>query len=259
MGTERKGVMYMLSRAEIKERGKANFKANYWKSVLCAFILSLLVGGMVGTISSNSRKITEENQQQFEQHEQDDSGQVSISSQAAGPGVLAAIGLIAVAIVTVIVIILAVSFLLKILVFNPLQVGCYAFFRENAETADAGLDLLKAGFDNYGHSLATMLLRDVFLVLWSMLFVIPGIVKAYSYRMVPFIIRDNPELTSTEAITMSRDIMRGHKWETFIFDLSFLGWGLLGLLTFNLVNIFWTNPYKENANAVLYLELSENA
>ncbi|MBR1628641.1 MAG: DUF975 family protein [Lachnospiraceae bacterium] len=87
--------------------------------------------------------------------------------------------------------------------------------------------------------------------------VVPGIVKAYSYMLVPYLIKDNPELSATEIIARSRELMRGHKWEAFVMDLSFIGWFLLGVITGNLVNIFWTNPYHESARAVFYLNLLE--
>ena len=88
-----------------------------------------------------------------------------------------------------------------------------------------------------------------------MLLFIPGIIKSYSYRLVPYIIKDNPELSATEAITRSRQLMDGHKLDAFLLDLSFIGWYILGFITANLVNIFWTMPYHYNANAEFYLDL----
>ena len=73
--------------------------------------------------------------------------------------------------------------------------------------------------------------------------------------MVPYIIKDNPELSATEAITRSREMMNGHKMEAFLMDLSFIGWYILGGLTFDLVNIFWTQPYHQSARAKFYTEL----
>ena len=80
--------------------------------------------------------------------------------------------------------------------------------------------------------------------------------KSYSYRMVPFIIKDRPDLSATEVISESRRMMQGHKWNTFVLDLSFLGWALLGVLTLGLVSVFWTEPYYRNTHAALYLQLS---
>lgn len=89
-----------------------------------------------------------------------------------------------------------------------------------------------------------MVLRDVFIFLWSLLFLIPGVIKHYSYRMVPYILADDPEIGAMDAITLSRQMMDGHKWNTFVLDLSFLGWDLLSALTLGLLGVFYVNPYK---------------
>lgn len=88
-----------------------------------------------------------------------------------------------------------------------------------------------------------MFVRYIFYTLWCL--TIAGIfIKRYSYFMVPYIAAENPDMSGREAVTLSRRIMRGHKWECFVLELSFLGWQILGLLTFGLFNVFYTNPYK---------------
>ena len=84
----------------------------------------------------------------------------------------------------------------------------------------------------------------------------PGIVKSYSYRMVPFLLADHPELSGTETITLSRQMMNGHKWNAFVLDLSFLGWHILSILTLGLLGIFFVNPYQLSTDAELYRVLS---
>jgi uncharacterized membrane protein len=76
--------------------------------------------------------------------------------------------------------------------------------------------------------------------------------------MVPYIIKDNPELSATQVITRSREMMNGHKWNAFVYDLSFIGWYILGIIPFagQILTIFWTAPYKQNSDAALYLEIS---
>ena len=175
--------------------------------------------------------------------------------EALDPQVLMAV---AVAILGVLGVVFVISLLLKIFVFNPLKIGCHAFFSDNIQQdGAAGLDVLMTGFRNYGRSFVTMLLREIFLTLWSLLFVIPGLVKSYSYRMVPYIIRDNPELSPTEVITRSRKMMNGHKWATFVMDLSFLGWIILGGITLGIGLVLWTNPYLASTEAALYQELKK--
>lgn len=89
----------------------------------------------------------------------------------------------------------------------------------------------------------TMLVQSAYQLLWS-LTVIGGIIKYYSYILVPFIVAENPDIGANEAVTLSRRLMKGHKWECFMLEMSFLGWDILGALTFGIVDIFYVNPYR---------------
>lgn len=89
----------------------------------------------------------------------------------------------------------------------------------------------------------TMLVQSVYQLLWS-LTVIGGIIKYYSYILVPFIVAENPDIGANEAVTLSRRLMKGHKWECFMLEMSFLGWDILGALTFGIIDIFYVNPYR---------------
>lgn len=222
----------MWSISEVKERGKEAFKRNYWNSVIVAFLLGLLTSGATASASS-----------------QTDSEGLQTQLLLMDPAVLT----ILIGSLTTIMI---VSVLLKIFLFNPLKVGGYRFFKKNVEEDGATLGVISEGFNGYGHIFITLFLRDLFLALWTMLLIVPGIIKGYSYRMVPYILKDNPELSATEVITKSRELMDGNKWRAFVFDLSFIGWFILSIIP--LVGWLWTNPYYENANAALYLELSKN-
>ena len=108
---------------------------------------------------------------------------------------------------------------------------------------------------NWRGNVKTMFLRDLFLFLWSLLFFIPAIIKAYSYRMVPYILADHPEMSGTEVITLSRQMMNGSKWRAFVLDLSFIGWHILSALTMGILGIFYVTPYKCSTDAELYQAL----
>lgn len=97
--------------------------------------------------------------------------------------------------------------------------------------------------ENFGRKLGGMLLVSVFTFLWSLLFVIPGIVKMYSYAMTPYILAKYPNVEAMQAINISQRIMRGRKLELFIVNLSFIGWQLLSVLTFGILNILYVTPY----------------
>lgn len=98
-------------------------------------------------------------------------------------------------------------------------------------------------------------LMSLFVVLWSLLFIIPGILAAYSYAMAPYILAENPDMTAREAIAASKEMMRGNRWRLFCLGFSFIGWGLLCALTLGIGNL-WLRPYEEAAHAAFYRDVS---
>ena len=238
----------MWTRRELKERAKAAFKANYWRCVLVAFILALLIGGGAGSSvrKNETADLTTEQQKAMALLAEDDNlGRLveGMEKLSALPSSKIKISLGGLGLV---------GFLLSILVFNPLIVGCYRFFLQNSR-GPAELNELGAGFrGDWGNVVLVMFLKNLFLALWTMLFVIPGIVKAYAYRMVPYILKEHPELSGTQAITLSRRMMKGHKGDAFVLDLSFIGWILLSALTFGILHLFYVGPYIQATDAELY-------
>ena len=238
----------MWTRRELKERAKAAFKANYWRCVLVAFILALLIGGGAGSSvrKNETADLTTEQQKAMALLAEDDNlGRLveGMEKLSALPSSKIKISLGGLGLV---------GFLLSILVFNPLIVGCYRFFLQNSR-GPAELNELGAGFrGDWGNVVLVMFLKNLFLALWTMLFIIPGIVKAYAYRMVPYILKEHPELSGTQAITLSRRMMKGHKGDAFVLDLSFIGWILLSALTFGILHLFYVGPYIQATGAELY-------
>ena len=104
----------------------------------------------------------------------------------------------------------------------------------------------------------SLLLQSIFQWLWW-LTLVGGIIKHYSYFMVPYIVAENPDIRPREAITLSRQMMNGHKWECFLLDLSFLGWAILGYFTFGALDILWTVPYRVASYSEYYALLREKA
>lgn len=104
----------------------------------------------------------------------------------------------------------------------------------------------------------TMFVKYVYQTLWS-LTIIGGFIKHYSYYLVPYIVAENPGIKANKAIRLSRRMMKGHKWQCFVFELSFLGWEILGFLTLGILNIFYTNPYKMASFAGYYESLRNEA
>lgn len=250
----------MWNRQELKARGKETFKANYWRCVLVALILFAIIGGSAssrnsnhsdehdygvysdGTIHIGGTTVHYNTPEQFAEafHEALEEARPAMPVISAAMGFVALLGLAG-----------------KLLLVNPLEVGCKNFFLRNTEQP-APLDDIARGFKpEWLHNVVTLLLRDIFVALWSLLLIVPGIIKVYAYRMTPYIMAEHPEMSGTEAITLSRSMMNGHKWNAFVFDLSFLGWYLLDALTVGILGIFYVHPYKAAADAELYRAISE--
>ena len=219
---------------EMKERGKAAFKANYWPCVLVALLMGLFTATATATYRTDS------------------STEFQYAVQSGDKAAIAAL-------VGAFVLVAGIGLVIKIFLVNPIKLGGVHFFTENIEAGPMPVGAIKAGFQNYGHNFVVLLLQDVYLTLWFLLLIVPGLIKAYSYRMVPYILAEHPEFSATEVIPRSRAMLHGHKWQAFKLDLSFLGWILLGALTLGLVNVFWTAPYMESAQAALYLKLRDAA
>ena len=103
-----------------------------------------------------------------------------------------------------------------------------------------------------------MFLRNIYNALWY-LTIIGGVIKTYEYRMIPYIIAEHPKIKRKEAFKLSKQMMKGNKWRTFVLDLSFFGWNLLSVLTFGLLSLLYVNPYNSATFAELYSYLREKA
>ncbi|MGT2637472.1 DUF975 family protein [Streptococcus ratti] len=152
-------------------------------------------------------------------------------------------------------------FVVSLIVTVGITLGFLDFFRGKRPTyTEASTYLLKEG--RFGKFFPTNLVMLIFIYLWSLLFVIPGIIKTYSYCMTNYILKDKLEkgesVTVTQAITESRQLMDGHKWEYFVLQLSFLGWAILANLTAG-IGYLWLIPYIQTTTAAFYQNLIDNS
>lgn len=148
------------------------------------------------------------------------------------------------------------TILLSLLFLSPLQVGYYNTFKRLHREGDTGLvgNLFSQGFGNWGHIVPGQLLMGIFIFLWSLLLIVPGIIKAYSYAMTPYILVDRPELSVRDAIRLSGRMMSGRKLDLFCLHLSFIGWMLLCILTLG-IGILFLSPYMMTAQAAFYQDV----
>jgi uncharacterized membrane protein len=141
---------------------------------------------------------------------------------------------------------------------GPLTLGLSGYFLKKPRGEAGKLENLFDGFKQFGSSFLLNLLQGIFIVLWSCLLIIPGIVKIFSYSMAFYILKDNPDIGSLEAITQSRKMMAGYKWKLFCLYFSFIGWTLLCCLSFG-IGFLWLVPYIATSNANFYEELKKQS
>ena len=273
----------MWKRKDVKAKGKATMKANFWKCVATALILAIIGGGSAGISSpgfsagsyqsfQDGISIEDANElddivvDEIEVNESEDNRLFSFDEEQpelelnfdtddiglSDGAVLAAVVIIFIISFIALLVILAVAFALTAFVTNPVELGCKRFFRKNLEEPANMSNIFYAFDHNYKNTVKTMFLRTLYTFFWSLLFIIPGIVKAYEYRLIPYILSENPEMSTEEVFELSKKLMTGNKWKAFVYDLSFIGWHLLSAFTCGLVGIFYVNPYKAASDAALY-------
>ena len=138
---------------------------------------------------------------------------------------------------------------------GTVELGYAKFLLKQHDRKELQFSDLFSQFDRFGTGFAQKFLRILYTTLWTLLFIIPGIVKSLSYAMTPFILEDHPEMTASEAIKASMKLMDGHKMDLFILGLSFIGWSLLACLTMGIGYLFLT-PYINAAYAAFYRNIS---
>lgn len=227
----------MWTRRELKERAKSVLRRIYWKAFWVSIVIALATGGNGGNSGGDDDK----------------SGSVG-NALPDERMFFEALSVMVIAIGVFLIILL-----LRIFLGYPLEVGGRRYFVRSAQYND-NKKCFSFAFraENYLGIAFTMLLRDVFNFLWFLLLIIPGIVKAYAYIMVPYILADNPNIGYRKAIKLSDKMTKGYKLDIFILDLSFIGWYLLGVLAL-IVGILFVLPYHDATKAELYLELRKNA
>ena len=148
----------------------------------------------------------------------------------------------------------------SLFVLLPLAVGYINSMRVLLETGDNRLtnNSFSLGFGNWLHVVWGMVLSTIYIFLWTLLLIIPGIIKSYSYALTPYILVEHPEMSANEAIEESMRLMDGHKFDMFYLQLSFIGWAILSILSLGL-GFFWLIPYQMTAQAAFYRDIKNEA
>ena len=258
----------MWTRARIKQEAKNSLnRFGYWMPLLVTFIVSLVNGGLSATGSSTTSTVTTEYTTEYH-GELTPAGFAHFLEEIFGEAGAALENFFSnplIAMTTVFIVV--ISFMLGLLlsfgwsafVAGPIMVGKNRYFMEH-RAFDSKFERLFWSFRSgrYMNVVKIMFWRDIKVFLWSLLFVIPGIIKSYEYCMVPYILAENPHISSEKAFELSKLMTRGEKWTIFVLQLSFFGWYFLGTLCC-CVGGFFVEPYYEATFAELYQVMREKA
>ena len=269
-----KGDFKMWSIKEVKQKGKVAMKANYWMTFAVSLLMMVLIGGGGGSVARSVHS-TVDQQLDIKNGVENVSGNENNGAVGEAGNIASEIvenindmsDMEIAALITMLMTVFAAITVLSIfytcfnlLITKPLEVGFMNFFVKNSEAPAAFGEIKRAFSPSWMGNVLTMFLRSLYLFLWTMLFIIPGCVKIYSYALVPYIRAERPELGANETITLSRKLMNGNKFRMFLFDISFIGWEILALLTCGILNAFYVMPYYNCSKAEIYRSiLSENA
>lgn len=274
----------MWTRENLKEKAKRALSANYWRTIAVTLIV-FLIGGASSSVgySIDSDKITsffktgsftgvsEEDttfdefdfnssffyddveDESFEDYEfyKDFENYDDLSKYDD-----MVFGVFLMVLLVIAVIAGIIGLFLSIFIYNPLEVGTNRFFVKNLNKPGEMKEVAFAFDNSYKNVIKILFFRNLYIFGWSLLLVIPGIVKSYEYMMVPYLLAENPNLTKEDAFRLSKEMMMGHKWDAFVLGLSFIGWDILSAFTVGILAIFYVQPYKCLTYAALYEELS---
>lgn len=145
----------------------------------------------------------------------------------------------------------------SILITGPMMLGIATFSLTLSRNQDAKLEQIFEGFKNFGTALTAYVLMVIFIFLWMLLLIIPGIIRAIAYSQVFYIIAEDPSISAMDALRKSKEMMYGYKWKYFFLGIRFMGWALLCILTLG-IGFLWLTPYMQVSYANFYEDIKDN-
>ncbi len=242
----------MWSRSELKTNAKAALKKYFWKALVALIIVGVIsscVSWVVSTVSylvtgaeaSEVQALQTIDQDEMQAIMNGDYSAIQPSEQVQAASSLQSI----------------LNLVAQVFLLLPLSVGLLRFF-EMSRGLKTGFGEIFTPLKKFAHVGLIMLWMGIKICLWSLLFIIPGIIKSFEYSMVPYLLAENPNLSSKEAFKMSKAMTKGNKWHLFVLDLSFILWHILGICTCGLAYI-WIAPYIQATEVEAYYKLKAGA
>ncbi len=277
----------MWNRKELKDKAKQVIYKNYWTAVVVCFLIALLTGEFGTSIigSWNEKDSIDPNyiinfeykigdgMQNIENTLNETQIKVFEALEANLNSALKPqkyifkiwdaitsfnINKIGLGIILCVTAVTALAF--TIFIADPLIVGGKKYFLKARKGNNTKVGVMAEVFrkDSWINIAIIMFLRNIYTALWY-LTIIGGVIKTYEYRMIPYILAENPQIKRKEAFKLSKQMMKGNKWKTFILDMSFFGWNFLSVLTFGILSILYVNPYNSATLTELYCTLKDKA
>ena len=222
--------------SEIRRQARENLRGHWGQAIGAAIVAGILGGGI-----SSSGSFT--------------GSSAGSSGGTVGLDAFQSLPPEAMQIMTTAASVIGLLVLVNFIIGGAVQLGYAVYLLKQYHRQETSIGDLFSQFFRFGTGFAQKFLVGLYTLLWTLLFIIPGLIKSLSYAMTPFILADNPNLTAGQAITRSRELMDGHKWELFVLDLTFIGWDILGALTCGIGSL-WVTPYKNAAYAAFYRQIA---
>lgn len=234
-----------MDRSVLKERGKSLFKKSYWYSVVVTFLMTLADYGSSKINFDFDSGVNVSTDFAFDSFNLTDILESGIGEAIT---VFALVAVVA-------------SLILKIFVFSSLKCGGIRFFMRKRKDQNTGIGETIENFrDKTFLNIAKVsFFKGIYIFLWSLLFIIPGIVKSYEFWAADYILAVRPNADKDEALQLSKTVMQGNKWNLFVLQLSFIGWEILSSLTLNLVGVFYAYPYMQATFVEFFSEIRAKA
>lgn len=241
-----------LPYATLKQNGWSCIKSNYWYVVLADFLIAIIVQAASGVVSGILSAIMTA-VLQFTAF-----GAIAVSGGFDSNSETTAV---IIAMITYFIfygVILVLSLALSAFVTEPMNVGRSSYYLKNRTRTATFTDIFNGVTKNYKNVAKVCFFRVLYVFLWSMLFVVPGIIKSLEYSQVPFILAENPDIEYKTALSLSSRLVYGHKFDICLFYLSFIGWYLLGAFAMG-IGQYFVNPYYNSSRTELYEFLKVDA